>query len=50
VVTDIDVSFSIRGVLLQVDISDYGKGVEPDESELITAESYRGENAQTRKR
>lgn len=43
--TDIDVDFSINGDGLQVDINDYGKGVNPDELELITAKFYRGGNA-----
>ena len=45
--TDIDVSFSFIDELLQVDISDYGNGVGPDEIELITTKFYRGENAKT---
>jgi len=43
--TNIDVDCVIRGELLQLDISDYGKGVDPEELELITTKFYRGENA-----
>lgn len=43
--TDIDVSFIINGDYLQVDIADYGKGVEKEELELILAKFYRGKNA-----
>jgi signal transduction histidine kinase len=45
--TDIDVSFKICEEFLQVDINDYGKGVIPDELELICTKFYRGENALT---
>jgi len=44
--TDIDVSFSIHDGL-QIDISDYGKGVESEEIELITTKFYRGSRAKT---
>lgn len=43
--TDIDVTFKICGEFLQIDINDYGDGVEPEELELITTKFYRGENA-----
>lgn len=43
--TDITVGFEINGELLQVDISDTGPGVEPEELKLITTKFYRGENA-----
>jgi len=43
--TNIDVDFAVRGELLQADISDYGKGVNTEELELITTKFYRGENA-----
>ena len=43
--TDIDVDFKIRGELLQIDINDYGNGVESETLELICAKFYRGENA-----
>lgn len=43
--TDIDVDFELYGEMLQVDINDYGKGVEPEELELICTQFYRGENA-----
>lgn len=43
--TDIDVDFKICGEFLQIDINDYGNGVEPEALELITAKFYRGENA-----
>ena len=45
--TEIDVDFKISGELLYVDINDYGKGVESESLELITAKFYRGENAKT---
>ncbi len=48
--TRIDVSFRIHGELLQVDIDDYGKGVEPEELELITTKFYRSENARQMKK
>ncbi|MCL2162999.1 MAG: HAMP domain-containing histidine kinase [Oscillospiraceae bacterium] len=43
--TFIDVDFSICDELLQVDVNDYGTGVDPEELELITTKFYRGENA-----
>ena len=43
--TDIDVTFGIYREGLQIDINDYGKGVEPDEVELIKVKFYRGQNA-----
>jgi len=43
--TNIDVNCSVRGKLLQADISDYGEGVAPEELELITTKFYRGERA-----
>jgi len=43
--TDIDVFFRICDEVLQIDINDYGKGVAPDELELICTKFYRGENA-----
>jgi len=43
--TPIDVSFNVCGDGLQVDIDDYGKGVEQEELELITSKFYRGSNA-----
>jgi signal transduction histidine kinase len=43
--TDIDVDFQLREDVLQVDIQDYGRGVGPDELELIFTKFYRGENA-----
>jgi len=43
--TDIDVSFRISGEMLEIDISDYGGGVENDTLELIFAKFYRGEKA-----
>jgi len=43
--TEIDVSFRIDEGFLHIDISDYGKGVNPDELELICTKFYRGENA-----
>ena len=45
--TPIDVDFMFSGEFLQVDINDYGKGVDPEELELITTKFYRGENAKT---
>jgi len=44
--TDIDISFSIHDGL-QIDISDYGSGVESEEIELITTKFYRGSRAKT---
>ncbi|MCL1965058.1 MAG: HAMP domain-containing histidine kinase [Firmicutes bacterium] len=43
--TEIDVDFAICKEVLRVDIHDYGKGVRPDEVELICVKFYRGENA-----
>ena len=43
--TAIDVDCAVCGELLQVDVSDYGNGVDPEELELITTKFYRGENA-----
>ena len=43
--TYIDVDCTIQDELMQVDINDYGKGVDPEELELITTKFYRGENA-----
>jgi len=43
--TDIDVSFTMHDEGLQIDISDYGKGIEPEEVELITTKFYRGSGA-----
>ena len=43
--TDIDVTFNIAGEGLQIDIDDYGDGVEPEALELITTKFYRGHNA-----
>jgi signal transduction histidine kinase len=43
--TDIDVDFKVCGELLQIDINDYGKGVENETLELICTKFYRGENA-----
>ena len=43
--TKIDVDFSIQGEGLQIDIRDYGNGVELEEIELITTKFYRGTNA-----
>jgi signal transduction histidine kinase len=43
--TRIDVDSRIQGGLLQVDVSDYGGGVAPEELELVTAKFFRGENA-----
>jgi signal transduction histidine kinase len=43
--TDIDVHCAICGEFLQVDINDYGKGVENETLELICTQFYRGENA-----
>jgi len=43
--TSIDVDFSIQGKGLQIDIRDYGNGVELEEIELITTKFYRGTNA-----
>ena len=43
--TDIDVDCEVHDGLMRVDINDYGKGVDPEELELITAKFYRGENA-----
>jgi len=45
--TDINVTFTISGDFLQVDINDYGKGVESEAIELICSKFYRGENAKT---
>ena len=45
--TRIDVEGSINGDFLLVDVNDYGKGVAPEEPELLTAKFYRGENAKT---
>jgi len=43
--TAINVDFTIEGSGLQVDISDLGRGVDPDALELLTTKFYRGENA-----
>jgi Signal transduction histidine kinase len=43
--TDISVLFKMRGDFLQVDINDFGGGVDPDELELICTKFYRGESA-----
>ena len=43
--TDIDVVYAIDGQFLRIEVSDYGKGVEPNALELICTKFYRGENA-----
>jgi len=43
--TDINVSFKIQEDFLQVDIDDFGTGVDQGELDLICAKFYRGENA-----
>ena len=43
--TDIDVDFKICEDVLQIQINDYGSGVNSDEIELICTKFYRGENA-----
>lgn len=43
--TNIDISFCLHDEGLQVDISDYGTGVESEEIELITTKFYRGTHA-----
>ena len=43
--TDINADFSIQGKGLQIDIRDYGNGVELEEIELITTKFYRGTKA-----
>jgi signal transduction histidine kinase len=43
--TNIDVDFTIQDKGLQIDIRDYGDGVEMEELELITTKFYRGTNA-----
>jgi signal transduction histidine kinase len=43
--THIDVSCGILDGYLQVEVHDYGPGVEPEELELITTKFYRGEFA-----
>jgi len=41
------VNCSIVGDFLQLDISDYGPGVKPEELDLITKKYYRGELAKS---
>ena len=48
--TIIDVDFKIYGELFQIDINDYGRGVDPQTLELICVKFYRGENAKTLKK
>ena len=48
--TDIDVSLTIHDEGLQIDISDYGKGIESEEIELITTKFYRGASAKAMKK
>ena len=43
--TKIDVNFAVHNELLQIDVNDYGDGVDPDELELIATKFYRGANA-----
>jgi signal transduction histidine kinase len=43
--TAINVECGILDEFLQVDVHDYGPGVEPEELELITTKFYRGEHA-----
>ena len=43
--TNIDVNFNIQGKGLQIDIIDYGDGIESDEIELVATKFYRGKNA-----
>ena len=43
--TAIDVSFAVVGEGLQIDVEDYGDGVDPETLELITTKFYRGQNA-----
>jgi signal transduction histidine kinase len=45
--TDVDVSFEILDDYLHIYVNDFGKGVNPDELELICTKFYRGENAKT---
>ena len=48
--TYIDVDFKINGKYLQIDINDYGNGIQSEEVELIFTKFYRGENAKTSQR
>ncbi|MCL2841080.1 MAG: ATP-binding protein [Defluviitaleaceae bacterium] len=46
--TEIDVNFEIVNKGLQIDINDYGKGVDPEELELIITKFYRGQNTKAK--
>ena len=46
--TNITVSAKVQGAFLQVDIGDFGRGVDGEELELICTKFYRGENAKAR--
>jgi len=46
--TEIDVTYALMNEGLQIDISDYGKGVEAEALELITTKFYRGQNTKSK--